>query len=130
MKPLPAPVDSDPLTRAVIGAAMRVHSTLGPGLLEGVYETCLAYELDKAGMQVRTQVPLAVVYDGNKLDPGYRLDLLVNEQRLVEVKSVDRLASIHLAQVLTYLRLSSLRIGLLLNFNVEHLRNGIRRIAN
>ncbi len=130
MKSLPAPVDADPLTRAVIGAAMRVHSNLGPGLLEGVYETCLAYELDKSGMQVRRQVPLAVVYDGNKLDAGYRLDLLVNEQLLVEVKSVDRLAPIHLAQVLTYLRLSSLRIGLLLNFNVEHLRNGIRRIAN
>ncbi len=130
MKPLPAPVDSDPLTRAVIGAAMRVHSTLGPGLLEGVYETCLAYELDKAGMQVRRQVPLAVVYDGNKLDADYRLDLLVNEQLLVEVKAVDRLASIHLSQVLTYLRVSSLRIGLLRNFNVGHLRNGIRRIAN
>jgi GxxExxY protein len=117
------------VSRLVIDAAMRVHSSLGPGLLESTYEACLAQELRKAGLSVQTQVPLPVVYDGVKLEVGYRVDLLVEDVVIVEVKSVEGLAPIHQAQVLSYLKLSGRSLGLLINFNVVHLKDGIKRFV-
>ena len=115
---------------AVVDAAVKIHRTLGPGLLEAVYEGCLIYELRKRGHRVENQLPLPVVYDETCIDLGYRLDLLVNGMVIVEVKAVARLLPIHCAQVLTYLRLSGHRAGLLLNFNVPVLKHGIRRFVN
>src|SRR6266852_2645049 len=109
---------------------MRVHSALGPGLLESAYEACLQYELVKSGLRVEAQKPLPLVYHSVKLECGYRVDLLVESKLIIEVKAVEALAEIHFAQVLTYLRLSDLRLALLLNFNVVHMKDGIRRIVN
>ena len=114
--------------RVVVDSGIRVHSVLGPGLLESVYEHCLAHELTKRGAQVRRQVPVPVVYDGVELDAGYRLDLLVGNAVIVEVKAVEGLNALHEAQLLTYLRLSGLRIGFLMNFNVKLLKCGIKRM--
>ena len=118
------------LSRLVVGCAMKVHSALGPGLLESAYEACLNYELIKSGLRVEAQKPLPLVYQTVKLECGYRVDLLIEGKLIVEVKSVEALAEIHFAQVLTYLRLSDLRLALLLNFNVVHMKDGIRRIVN
>ena len=115
---------------AVIAAAMRVHTALGPGLLESVYEACLAHELTKHGMSVKRQVVVPMHYDGLELESGLRLDLLVNDRVVVELKCVDRFAPIHTAQLLSYLKLSKCRLGYLLNFNVVHLREGIKRLVN
>ncbi len=115
---------------AVVDAAMKVHSALGPGLLESAYEMCLIRELRKRGLRVESQVPIAVRYDGQTLDVGYRADLLVEEIVLVELKSVETMLPIHKAQLLSYLRLSGKEVGLLINFNVEHLKNGIKRVIN
>ncbi len=109
---------------------MRVHSALGPGLLESAYEACLNYELIKSRLRVEAQKPLPLVYQSVKLECGYRVDLLVEGKLIIEVKSIEALAEIHFAQVLTYLRLSDLRLALLLNFNVLHMKDGIRRIVN
>jgi GxxExxY protein len=117
-------------SRAVITAAMKVHTKLGPGLLESAYEACLAHELRKAGVQCSTQVPLPVIYDGEKLDAGYRIDLLVEDVLVVELKSVDAIASIHQAQIISYLKLSNRSLGLLINFNVVHLKDGLKRFVN
>jgi GxxExxY protein len=117
------------VSRAVIDAAMRVHSELGPGLLESAYEACLAQELRKAGADVETQVPLPLVYEGVKLEIGYRIDMLVDGLVVVEVKSVDAIAPIHQAQVLSYLKLSGKGLALLINFNTVHLKEGIRRFV-
>ena len=117
-------------TGEILNAAMAVHSALGPGLLESAYEGCLVHELKKRGMPVASQVVLPVVYDGMKIDVGYRIDLMVADMVIVEIKAVDSLAPIHIAQVLTYLKLSGLKAGLLLNFNVEHMRDGIKRIVH
>jgi GxxExxY protein len=114
----------------IVDAAIKVHTAIGPGLLESAYEECLAYELRKRGIKVATQVVLPLVYDGVRIDAGYRLDLLVEDVVIVEVKSVERFAPIHEAQLLAYLRLSGLRLGLLINFNVLHLKDGIKRMAN
>ncbi len=111
----------------VLGAAIRVHRALGPGLLESVYEACLEHELRQRGVKVRRQVGLQVEYDGVRLDQGYRVDLIVEERVIVEVKAVESLLPIHEAQLFTYLRLSGLRLGLLLNFNTERLKDGILR---
>jgi GxxExxY protein len=118
------------ITATIIGSAIAVHRQLGPGLLESVYETCLAYELSEAGLSVQRQVHLPIRYRGVTIDGGYRIDLLVADQVVVEVKAVKSLESIHEAQLLTYLKLSDCRVGLLLNFNVELLKDGIRRLAN
>jgi GxxExxY protein len=119
------------ISAQVLDAAFRVHSALGPGLLESAYVACLAHELRKAGLQVRTEVPVPVVYDGVQLaDVGYRIDILVEEQLVVEVKSVEALAPVHHAQVISYLKLSNRRLGLLINFNVARLVDGISRKAN
>ena len=115
---------------AVVNAAMQVHTDLGPGLLESAYEACLAFELRKRGFDVQTQVPLPLVYQGVKLEVGYRIDLLVDDCVIVEVKSVELLAPIHEAQVISYLKLSGRKVGLLINFNVLHLKDGIRRFVN
>ena len=109
---------------------MRVHSALGPGLLESAYEACLQYELIKSDLHVEAQKPLPLVYQSVKLECGYRVDLLVESKLIIEVKAVEALAEIHFAQVLTYLRLSDLRLARLLNFNVVHMKDGIRRIVN
>ena len=114
----------------IVDAAMKVHSALGPGLLESAYEGCLAHELRKRGLKVAVQVALPVVYEGVNIDVGYRIDLLVEDLVIVELKSVDKLAPIHEAQLLTYLKLSGKRLGLLMNFNVVHLKDGIKRMVN
>jgi len=118
------------ITENIIGCAIRVHRTLGPGLLESTYEVCLIHELNKLGMRVQSQVVLPVVYDSIRLDAGYRIDLLVEDEIIVELKSVDSIHPIHEAQVISYLRLSGKKVGLLINFNVTLLKNGIKRLAN
>ena len=120
---------ADEIARAVIDAGLKVHKALGPGLLESAYEHCLAYELVSRGLSVRRQVPMPILYEGVALDAGYRLDLLANEQVIVEIKAVDALTLLHEAQVLTYLKLSKLRLGLLINFNVPLFKQGVRRLA-
>ena len=115
--------------RQVLAAAMRVHSALGPGLLEGAYETCLANDLARLGLRVQRQMTLPLEYEGQRIESGYRLDLLVEELVVVEGKAVEKLMPIHLAQVVTYLRLGKHPLGYLLNFNVLHMRQGIRRIV-
>lgn len=122
-----ASADND-LTRKIIGAAIEVHKHLGPGLLESAYHACLAHELRETGFDVHQEVPVPVRYKGVRLECGYRLDLLVHNQVVVEVKSVDRLESIHTAQVISYLKLTGHRIGLLFNFNVPVLKDGLKRI--
>ena len=118
------------ITGTIIGAAIDVHRALGPGLLESAYEACLVYEITGHGLYVESQKPLSLIYKSVHLDCGYRLDLLVENTVIVEIKSVDTLLPIHTAQLLSYLKLSNLQVGLLINFNVEILKNGIRRIAN
>lgn len=113
------------ITQTIIGCAIRVHKELGPGLLENTYEVCLVHELSKSGLTVRSQVALPVVYDGITLDAGYRVDLLVEELVIVELKAVEAIHPIHEAQVISYLKLSGMKIGLLINFNVKMLANGI-----
>jgi len=119
---------TEQLFKSVLDACFKVHKTLGPGLLESAYEICLAYELQKRGISVRSQVALPIVYDELKLDAGYRIDLLVEESIIVELKAVEQLAPIHLAQILTYLKLSDKKLGLLVNFNVKLLKDGIKRV--
>ena len=118
------------VSHAIMTAAMRVHSALGPGLLESAYTACLPHELQKAGYRCETQVGLPVVYDGVKLEVGYRIDLLVKNTVIVELKSVDAVSPVHQAQILSYLKLSGRSLGLLINFNVVHLKNGIQRFVN
>jgi GxxExxY protein len=120
----------DALTHDIIGAAIEVHKTLGPGLLESVYEQCLCRELETRGLAYETQIPLAVSYKGIQIDCGYRLDILVEEKVVVEIKSVEMLQQVHEAQLLTYLRLGGWKAGLLINFNVPILIKGVRRFAN
>ncbi len=120
----------DQITDNVIGAAIEVHRTLGPGLLESAYEACLAFELAEHGLKTEQQKPLPVVYREVKLDCGYRLDILVEKSVIVEVKVVDRLSPIHKAQLLSYLKLSGYKVGLLINFNVKVLKDGIVRVVN
>ena len=114
----------------VVDAAMKVHSKLGPGMLESAYGACLAHELRIRGLSVRAQVPLPIVYEGVRIEIGYRIDLLVEEEVVVELKTVAKLLPIHEAQLLSYLRLSGLRTGLLINFHVPRLKDGIRRMLN
>ncbi len=114
----------------IIGAAMRVHSALGPGLLENAYEACLVYELEKRGLSVKRQVPMPVTYEGVALDVGYRLDLLVADAVVIELKAVEKVLPLHGAQLLSYLRLGGYKLGFLLNFNVPHMRDGIKRVVN
>ena len=118
------------VTGRIVTGAMKVHSQLGPGLLESAYEACLAHELRREGLQVARQVELPVVYDGETIDLGYRIDLLVEDLVVVELKCVECINPIHQAQLLSYIRLSRKNVGLLINFHVAHLRNGIKRMVD
>jgi GxxExxY protein len=118
------------ISGAVVDSAMKVHSVLGPGLLESVYVACLVHELNQRGFRTAVQLPLPVIYEGVRLDLGFRLDILVENFVVVEIKAVDAISPVHQAQLLTYLKLSHKHLGLLINFNVMHLRDGIRRMVN
>lgn len=123
-------MNENELSYRIIGAAMELHKTLGPGLLESVYETTLAYDLKELGLDVRIQVPMPVVYKEVKQDVGFRIDLLVNDKVIIEIKSVEKLAPVHFSQTLTYLKLSDKKLALLINFNTKLLKDGIHRIVN
>ena len=114
----------------VVDSAMKVHSALGPGLLESAYHACLAHELRQRGVKVLTQVDLPVVYDGKRIDVGYRIDMLVDDSVVVELKTVKKVLRVHEAQLLSYLKLGGFRVGLLINFHVDRLKDGIRRMIN
>lgn len=123
------PPELNVISGEIVKAAFKVHNTLGPGLLESAYEACLIYELNKRNINVRSQVTLPVVYEGVHLDAGYRIDLLVEGKIIVELKVSEQFSPIHTAQLMTYLRLSGLRLGLLINFNVLLIKDGIKRIV-
>ncbi len=123
-------MDINKVSREVVDAAMKVHTALGPGLLENAYEACLMYELGVRNLNVKAQVPLPVYYENVKIDAGYRLDILVEDVLIVELKAVETILPIHEAQLLSYLKLSDKRLGLLINFNVVRLKNGIKRMVN
>lgn len=123
-------MNDNELTELIIGCAIRVHRQLGPGLLESVYEECLVHELCKAGLSVERQPIMPVVYDGLRMDSGYRIDIWVEKRIIIELKAVDLLTDVHFAQLMTYLRLANCRLGLLINFNVVLLKNGLKRVAN
>ena len=122
--------DLNDLTGAIIGGAIEVHRNLGPGLLESAYESCLLWELRQKGLRAESQVPVPIRYKGLQLDAGYRIDLLVQDKIIVELKAIDKIQPIHTAQVLTYLKMTNLKMALILNFNVELMRSGIKRIIN
>lgn len=122
-------MDFDPLSRRVIGCAIEVHRELGPGLLESTYSHCLAYELDRANISYCLEWPVPLEYKGNHLDCGYRIDLLVEGTLIVELKATSTISPVHEAQILTYMRLAAVHVGLLMNFNVAMLRDGIRRFV-
>jgi GxxExxY protein len=122
-------MDENELSSLIIGCALKVHKALGPGLLESAYEACLLYELAKLGLKVECQKGLPLIYEEVNLECGYRLDLLVEHKVIIELKAVESLTSLHTAQVLTYLKLSNCKLGLLINFNVPLLKDGIKRIV-
>ena len=126
---IPIPPETNRIAHEIVVAAYRVHKTLGPGLLESAYEACVAHELNLRNINFRTQVALPVVYEGVKLDAGFRLDMLVEELVIVEMKAVEKVIPLHEAQLMTYLRLSNLRLGLLINFNVRLIKDGIKRMV-
>lgn len=121
---------TDQITEKIIGSAIAVHKALGPGLLESAYEECLCFELAETGLEFKRQVALPVVYKGVKLDCGYRMDVVVEESVIVEIKAVERIVPVHEAQLLSYLKLTGIKVGLLLNFHVPVLKSGIKRIVN
>lgn len=125
----PIPPEVERIGKAVLDAAFKVHTALGPGLLESVYETTVAYEVRKGGLLVETQVAIPIVYDNIKLESGLRLDMLVEKCVIVELKSVEKMNPVYEAQLMTYLRLSNVRLGFLINFNVPHLKEGIKRMV-
>mgnify|MGYP003551122535 FL=1 len=118
------------ISKVVFECALKVHKTLGPGLLERAYEECMFYELKKSNLRVEKQKALPLVYEEVNLDVGYRIDIIVEDKFIVEIKSVEALNDVHLAQLLTYLRLSDCKLGLLINFNVKLLKDGVRRVVN
>lgn len=121
---------TDQITEKIIGSAIAVHKALGPGLLESAYEECLCFELAEAGLEFKRQVALPVVYKGVKLDCGYRMDVVVKGSVIIEIKAVERIGPVHEAQLLSYLKLTGMKVGLLLNFHVPVLKSGIKRIVN
>ncbi len=123
-------MNENELSNIVIGLAIRVHKALGPGLLESAYRESLFYEINKAGLYVEKEKPMPLIYEEVKLDIGYRIDLMVEHKLVLELKSAEGLNDVHLAQILTYLKLSGCKLGLLINFNVAILKNGIRRVVN
>jgi len=126
----PLPNATEEIAKTILDSAYQVHSALGPGLLESVYEACLMRELELRNISVASQVILPVIYKGMKVDSGYRIDLVVENCVVVEIKSSENVSPVHYAQLLTYIKLANIRLGLLLNFNVIHLRNGIKRVIN
>jgi GxxExxY protein len=118
------------LSNKIIGLAIEVHSALGPGLLESAYKECLYYKIGKAEIRVEKEKPMPLIFEEVKLDCGYRIDLFVENKLVIEIKSVEALNDIHLAQILTYLRLGNCKLGLLINFNVEKLKDGVKRVVN
>ena len=118
------------ISKEVLDAAFKVHTKLGPGLLESAYQECLFYEIKKKGLSIEKEYPLPLEYEDVKLDVGYRIDLLIENKFVVEIKSVEKINDVHLAQILTYLKLSDINLGLLLNFNVTRLKHGIKRVIN
>jgi len=116
------------ISKIVLDCAMKVHTNLGPGLLESAYQECLHYEINKRGLMALKEVPLPLVYEEVKLEIGYRIDLLIENKFIVEVKAVENLTDVHLAQILTYLKLSEIKLGFLINFNVASLKNGVKRV--
>jgi GxxExxY protein len=125
----PVPPEAERVGKAVLDAAFKVHTALGPGLLESVYETCVAFELTQRGLTAPTQMALPVTYQGIKMDAGLRPDMIVEESVIIEFKSVDTMHPIFEAQLITYLKLTGIRLGFLINFNVVHLKDGIKRIV-
>ena len=123
-------ITEDEISKIVFESALKVHKALGPGLLESAYEECLFYELKKTNLKVEKQKPLPLIYEEVNLEVGYRIDIIVEDKFIVEVKSVEALNDVHLAQLLTYLKLSECKLGLLINFNVTLLKDGIRRVVN
>ena len=123
-------MDEEEIGKQVVDACIKVHSVLGAGLLEGVYEACLAHDLEKRGLVVKRQVALPIVYEDLKVDNAFRIDLLVGDKVVVELKVVDNLSPVHLAQLLSYLKLGKYKLGFLLNFNVVHMKDGIGRMVN
>lgn len=123
-------MNSEMIFKQILDCAFEVHKTLGPGLLENTYEECLCYELEKIGLESQRQVMLPINYKGIKLDAGYRIDILVEDEIIVELKSVSKLNELHLAQMITYLKLSENHLGLLINFNSKLLKDGIKRVIN
>ena len=122
--------DLDAVSSSIIGAAIEVHRALGPGLLEAAYESCLAFELAERGHSVKRQKAVPVTYKSVQVDAGFRIDLLVDEKIIIELKAVESISSVHRAQLMTYLKLTGLRVGLLMNFNVNVLRQGLHRVVN
>ncbi len=118
------------LGKTILDCSFKVHTALGAGMLESAYEACLMYELNKFGLKVISQEKLPIVYDGMKLEAGYRIDLLVEDEIIIEIKAVERVLPVHLAQLLSYPKLSKKSLGFLINFNVPHLRDGIKRVVN
>lgn len=123
-------ISENEISKIVLDCALKVHKNLGPGLLESAYEECLFYELKKTNIKIEKQKALPLIYEDVKLDVGYRIDIIIEDKFIVEIKSVEALNDIHLAQLLTYLRLSNCKLGLLINFNVNLLKNGVRRVIN
>jgi GxxExxY protein len=123
-------MSEEEIGRFVVDASMKVHTALGAGLLETIYETCLAYELEKQGVVVKKQVALPIVYDDLRLDNAFRIDLLVDDKVVVEIKAIDNLLPVHTAQLLSYLKLGKYKLGFLLNFNVVHMKDGVKRMVN
>ena len=123
-------MNENSLSNLVINRAIKVHASLGPGLLESSYKECLYYELSKAGLSVEKEKPLPLVYEAVKLECGYRVDLMVENKLVIETKAVESMSDVYLAQVLTYLKLSGCKLGLLLNFNVTRMKDGVRRVVN
>ena len=123
-------MNENEIGKLVIDASMKVHTALGAGLLETIYETCLAHELEKQGLTVKKQAALPIVYDDLRVDNAFRIDLLVNDKVVVELKAIDKLLPVHTAQLLSYLKLGNYKLGYLLNFNVVHMKDGIKRLVN
>ncbi|MCF8278159.1 MAG: GxxExxY protein [Flavobacteriales bacterium] len=121
--------DDSELTGLIIGAAIEVHRELGPGLLESVYQTCLIMELENLGLNLKTEVKMPVNYKGIELDQGYRIDILVEDKVVIELKTVEKLTDVHTAQILTYMQLGGFPLGLLINYKVKYLKNGVKRFA-
>ena len=123
-------MDENEISKIVFESALKIHKVLGPGLLESAYEECLFYELKKYDLKVEKQKQLPLIYEEVRLDVGYRIDIIIENKFIVEIKSVEALTDVHLAQLLTYLRLSNCKLGLLINFNVSLLKNGVKRVIN